>query len=80
MDRIRKLRLELRVKSQDVASNIGLHPQYYSSIETGYVFPKDDEPIKQRALKYLKPLLVKKLIDAQEEVERLESLITQYKN
>jgi len=78
MERIRKLRKEVGVSQKELALEIGLVHQYYSSIETGFVITRQPEHIEQRAIKYLKPKLIDKIISAQAELERLEYLLLQY--
>jgi len=79
MEIIKELRLELGVKQSYLAQELGLNQGNYSKLENGNLFQNNMSEIEAKAIKILKPMLIKKLISAQSEVERLESLIIQYK-
>lgn len=74
MDKVKKLRKEVGMKSRELAEKLEIVHQTYSNIETGYYSPKDKERTKERAIDILYPLLMKKLLLAREEVERLENM------
>ncbi len=80
MDKVKRLRKEVGMSQKEIVNLLGVKQSHYSSLENGVYFPRNRAEIKEEALEILKPLLVKKLLDAQEEVDRLESLIIQYSN
>ena len=79
MIRVKILRREVGFKQKDLALLLGINRNNYVNIENGKLIPNSVKETEKRAIKILKPLLSKKLIAAQEEVERLEILIIQYK-
>jgi len=79
MEKVKKLRKEIGFKQTHLGELLGIHKTTYSQLENCKFIPNNIKEIEERAIKILKPLLVQKLLKAQEEVERLESLIIQYK-
>ena len=79
MNRVRILRNELRFNQQHLAELVGVKQGNFSRMENGKLTLNNTKEIEEKAIKILKPLLLKKLIEAQSEVERLESLVIQYK-
>jgi len=79
MDRIRKLRKECGISQKTMASELGMLSQNYWLIEHGRWIPNDIEDIKAKAVKFLMPLLVQKIMTVREDLNRLEWLSTQFK-
>jgi len=79
MERVRRLRKEVNFKQRDLAILVGKNHQNFANMEKGNLITKDIKETEELAIKILKPLLAKKLIAAQEEVERLEALLITYK-
>lgn len=79
MLKVKILRREVGFKQKDLAFLLGINRNNYVNIENGKLIPNSVKETEQRAIKILKPLLAKKVIEAQQEVERLESLLLQYK-
>ena len=77
MDRVRRIRVESGISQKTLAKELNILPQNYSKIEAGRYTPKRIQQLKTDAIKFLKPHLVNKLLNAQSEVEKLESLLIQ---
>ena len=79
MEKVKRIRVESGISQKSLAQVLGMKPQNYSNLEAGRLVPKRIEQLKTDAIKFLKPHLVNKLLNAQSEVEKLESLLIQIK-
>ena len=77
MEKVKRVRVESGISQKSLAQVLGMKPQNYSNLEAGRLVPKRIEQLKTDAIKFLKPHLVNKLLNAQSEVEKLESLLIQ---
>jgi len=77
MEKVKRVRVASGISQKSLAQVLGMKPQNYSNLESGRLVPKRIEQLKTDAIKFLKPHLVNKLLNAQSEVEKLESLLIQ---
>lgn len=78
MEKIKKLRQEIGMSQKALSEKISIHKTTYSQIENGKLIITNKEKIKERAVDILYPLLMKKIIEQREELERLESFSLQF--
>lgn len=78
MEKVKKLRQELGISQKELIHKLGVRQSHYSSLENGVYKPNNKERIKEQAIEILYPILMKKLLSAREEVERLENMSLQF--
>jgi len=78
MEKIRRLRVETGTSQKTLAADLKMSRPSYANAENGRYIPNDIEGIKERAVKILKPLLIKKILAVREDLERLENISLQF--
>lgn len=79
MEKVKKLRKEIGLKQGDLAIKLNKTKQNYSNIENGVLKPKNLDKIRQDAIDLMLPVLIKKILAARDELERLETFSLQFK-
>ena len=79
MDRIKKLRKECNVKQIEMSLLMDMQNGNYANIENGKYIPNNLEALKKKAVKILMPVLIAKIMNTRDELNRLEWLSTQFK-
>lgn len=80
MEKIKKLRKEVGMSQSQLAKLVNMCQTNYNKVENGKLIPNNKERIKADAIEILYPLLIKKIIQQREELERLEAFSLQFNN
>lgn len=74
MERVKRLRKEVGMKQYILAEKLGIEQSNFANIENGRWIPGNIRETEERAVKILKPLLTKKILEVREYLNRLENL------
>jgi|688.fasta_scaffold2333153_1 DNA-binding XRE family transcriptional regulator len=74
MEKVKQLRVKLKVKQCLIAERLGIQRTNYNSIENGKLIPNNIESIERDALFLLKPVLLKKIDEITKELIELQKI------
>ena len=80
MEKVKRLRKETGLKQKEMAEKMEMHYSNYANLENGRYVPANIKELESKAVKILKPHLLKKVLDIGDEYERLQMLMLQFNN